>query len=118
MSMDGLIAEIQQEITDGIEDEGEDAFPGLNIGHRQSLAYTLGDGFSLVIRSVKGLQRRFTWRQLSNVVEQLRLFLIVGERNYCTKFHFWNGRWRWMGKHLGKGEIVLDIDGTEQVADE
>lgn len=86
MSMGGLIAVIQHDIAEAIEIEGEDAFPGLDPDQRQRLGYTLGDGFYLVMRSVKGSQIFFTWRQLSNVVEGLRLFLIVGERNYCTTF--------------------------------
>lgn len=118
MSMGGLIAVIQHDIAEAIEIEGEDAFPVLDIDHRQRLGYTLGDGFYLVVRSVKGSQRLFTWRQLSNVVEGLRLFLIIGERNYCTEFKFWDGPGRWRVEHLGSGGIVLDRSGAEEVADE
>lgn len=117
MSMGGLIAVIQHDIAEAIEIEGEDAFPGLDPDHRQRLGYTLGDGFWLGMQSVK--DSHFTWRQLRNVVEGLRLFLIVGERNYCTKFAFWDGPGSWSRQKLGSGGlVVLDESGAEEVADE
>lgn len=119
MSMGGLIAVLQQMITDDIVNEGEYAYPGLVDVYRQELAYRLGDGFYFFVHTPKGSQRVFTWRQLRNVVEGLRLFLIVGERNYCTKFQSWDGPWRWIhvGQELGEGGIVLDRNGAEKVAD-
>ena len=118
MSMGGLIAVVQDDIARAIEVEGEDAVPGLDIVHRQRLAYSLGDGFYLVMRNVEGSQRFFNWRQVSNVVEGLRLFLIVGERNYCTQFRFWDEPGPWREEELGVGGVVLERGGAEEVADE
>lgn len=112
MSMGGLIAVIQHDIAEAIEIEGEDEFPGLVDDHRQRVGETLGDGFYLIMSNAT--PRLFTWRQLSNVMEGLRLFLIVGERNYCVNFKFWDGP----GGRLGGGAILLGGDGADQVADE
>ncbi|CAF9941693.1 hypothetical protein IMSHALPRED_002850 [Imshaugia aleurites] len=114
MSMAGLIAVIQHSIIEGIERDGAEAFPGLDIVlDRQKFGWTLGDGFHSKIRSIQNSGRFFTWGQLQNVVEGLRLYLIVGERYYATAFNFWDGPGWWRRNPLGRGSIIVDRIGKE-----
>lgn len=117
MSMAGLIAVIQHAIVEGIDRDGEEAYPGLDmIADRQKFGWTLGDGFYFVIRSTKNTGRYFTWGQLRNVVEGLRLFLIVGERCYATVFNFWDGPGWWWKNPLGSGGFGVEKDGEVESA--
>lgn len=114
MSMGGLIAVMQHDILEGIERDGVEAFPGLNIlAGKQRVGWTLGDGFHFTIRCINRSGRYFTWGQLQNVVEGLRLFLIVGERYYSTTFNFWDGPGWWWKKPLGVGAFTMSGAGTE-----
>ena len=108
LSLGGLIAFIQHAIIEGIERDGEDAFPGLNIvENRQNFGWTLGDGFHFEMHNIKGSGTFFTWEQLKDVVEGLRLYLMVGERYYATMFSFWDGEKWWWRMPLGGGGFVI-----------
>ena len=117
LSLGGLIAFIQDEIVRGIDRYGEDAYPALNIvTEEQRFAWTLGDGFRFQIHSARSSGLFFTWRQLGNVVEGLRLFLVVGERPFATRFRFWDGPGWSSKRRLGGGAIVVDGNGSGEVA--
>ena len=108
-SLGGLIAIMQHETLRGINRYGEDAYPGLNIvTEEQRFGWTLGDGFHFEIHSVRFSGIFFTWRQLGNVVEGLRLFLVVGERPFATRFRFWDGLGWSSRRRLGGGAFVVD----------
>lgn len=110
MSLAGLIAVMEFEVVEGIDRDGEDAYPGLNIViDEQRFGWTLYEGFHFEVYSVRDSGRFFTWGQLSHVVEGLRLFLVVGERPFATKFKFWDGPGRWR-RELGGGAFVVDGD--------
>ena len=110
MSLAGLIAVMEFEVVEGINRDGEDAYPGLNIViDEQRFGWTLYEGFHFEVYSVRDSGRFFTWGQLSHVVEGLRLFLVVGERPFATKFKFWDGPERWR-RELGGGAFVVDGD--------
>lgn len=110
MSMAGLIAIIQHGIVEGIEGQGEDECPGIDwIHNRQRFVWRLDYGFYFEIHNVSGSGRYFTWGQLKDVVEGLRLYLVVGERSYSTKFHFWDGWWR---SRLGGGGFIVEEEGV------
>lgn len=118
MSLGGLVAIMQHAIVEGIGRDGEDAYPGLDmIADRQRFGWTLGDGFHFYIRNVERSGRYFTWEQVKNVVEGLRLFLIVGERYYATAFSFRDGPGSWWMMSLGFGGFVIDSDGEEEIFD-
>lgn len=109
MSMGGLIAVIQHAIDEGILRDGEEAFPGLDIiAGRQRFGWTLGDGFYFVVSNVEYTGIYFNWGNLKDVVEGLRLFLIVGERYYATAFNFWDGPGWWWRMQLGSGGFEID----------
>lgn len=119
MSLGGLIAVMQHAIVEGIERDGEDAYPGLDmIADEQRFGWTLGDGFHFRILSFRGTGIYFTWEQVKNVVEGLRLFLIVGERYYSTTFNFWDGPGWWWKTPLGFGGFKTDRDGKEKRFDQ
>lgn len=106
MDMSGLIAVIQHIISEGIENHGEGAYPGVNFfGGSQKFRYTLGDGIDFLVWNVRHSGEYFTWGQLQNVVEGLRLYLVVGERYYATAFNFWDGPGRWRHPNLGGGQL-------------
>lgn len=109
LSLGGLIAFIQHEIIEGINRDGEDAFPGLNIVEdEQKFGWTLGYGFHFEMHNLKGSGKYIKWEQVKNVVEGLRLYLMVGERYYATMFNFWDGV-RWGRMPLGYGGFVIDV---------
>lgn len=109
---------MQDAIAEGIESDGEDAFPSLNPFLQElRFGWMLGDGFYLVICNLERSGTFFNWRQLSNVVEGLRLFLVVGERPFATKFKFWDGPGRWR-RVLVEGEVLIYEDAVELNADE
>ena len=109
MNLGGLIAIMQHETLRGIDRYGEDAYPGLNIvTEEQRFGWTLGDGFHFEVHSVRLSGVFFTWRQLANVVEGLRLFLVVGERPFATRFRFWDGPGWSSRRRLGGGAFVVD----------
>lgn len=117
LSLGGLIAYVQDQIVEGINEHGEDSYPGLNIAtEEQRFGWALGDGFHFEIHSVRYSGRYFTWRQLRNMVEGLRLFLVVGERPFATRFLFWDGprAWRW---RMGGGGIVVDGAGVGETSE-
>ena len=95
--------------------DGEDAFPGLGAGFGGNQAYGrgLGDGFSFEVWNVRNSGRYFTWGQVGNVVEGLKLFLLEGERCYLTAFNFWDGPGWWRRNPLGHGGIVVERDREE-----
>lgn len=108
-----LIGYIQHCINESIEVDGEHAYPPIDLAQSQQLyLWTLGAGIYIVIENVKGSGRYFTWGQLKNVVEGLRLFLIEGQRYYKTAFTFWDGRWQPL---LGEGRFILEPDRDDEV---
>ena len=114
MTMGGLIAVVQHVIVEGIDEDGEEAFPATNIFlGQQTFEWTPGDGFYFQTHNVN-TGTFFTWGQLKNVVEGLRLFLIVGERYYGTAFTFWDGPGWWRRRPLGVGGLWLDINRKEE----
>ena len=105
--MGGLIAVAQHEVERGIERDGADFFPGID-GLEQKIGWSLGDGFTFVLHNnYEVVDQFFTWQQARNVVEGLRLYLIVGERFYATEFAFWDGP-RLFRFALGGGGIVVN----------
>lgn len=115
MTMGGLMAVVQHVIIEGINENGEEAFPATNIFlGEQIFEWTLGDGYYFQTRNLK-TGTFFTWGQLKNVVEGLRLFLIVGERYYATDFSFWDGPGWWRRRPLGFGGLWLDMNRKELI---
>ena len=70
------------------------------------------------MHNVKGTGVFFTWGQLKDVVEGLRLFLMVGERYYATAFNFWVGSQWWWRMPLGGGGVWIDREGEGDIADQ
>ena len=117
LSLGGLIAVMQHEILRGINQYGEDTYVGFNIlAYGQRFQWTLGDGFHFEIHNVKSSNRFFTWKQLENVVEGLRLFLVVGERPFAPRFRFWDGAGWSRTRTLGDGGFVGDRVGSGEIA--
>lgn len=117
MSMGGLIAVIQHAIVEGIDEDGEEHHPNIDLlADEQNFEWTLGDGFYFQISSVADTGRYFTWGQLKDVVEGLRLYLITGDKYYATAFNFWDGP-RWWGRlPLGGGGFWVDRDRKEEIS--
>ena len=78
-------------------------FPEDNDG-RQRFGKTLHDGIDLEIWNVGGM-RYFTWEMLRSLMEGLRLYLVVGGRNYQCSFTFDIG-----GDTIGQGRLVSSDD--------
>ena len=113
MSLGGLLAVVQDIISEGIRVDGEDAHPGVDpLFMYQTVDYSLGDGFRLVVDSRLPATSFFTLAQLRNVVRGLELYLVEGGRPYATVFSFWDGPRSWWTSPLGHGAVAL---GNEEV---
>lgn len=117
--MGGLIATVQYFIDQGIENYGLEGYPGIvQLTGIQEFGYTLGDGCHFYIRNVKGSGRYFTWEQARNVLEGLRLYLIVGERFYATSFGFWDGPGTLGNSPLGGGGLRVGGEPLDELVEE
>ncbi len=100
MDMRGLIAVAQHEISEVLEEIGPGHLYPISVATGQQwYDCDLGYGIELWVQNLKG-GRYFLWDDLSDVVEGLRSYLIVGERFRRTYFQFWRG-----AVHLGSGSI-------------
>lgn len=83
---------------------GNTVYP-LDANGRQIFAQ-LGFGIQLRIENIAP-QPLFTYRMLYEVVEGLRLFLVVGKRNWEVWFKVWNGLGNWpdRGDPVAKGAV-------------
>ena len=74
--------------------------------HGRQIFAQLGFGIQLRIENVAP-QPLFTYRMLYEVVEGLRLFLVVGKRNCEVWFKVWNGLGEWpdRGDPVAKGAV-------------
>ena len=119
MSMGGLIAVIQHAIVEGIEEDGEEHLPNIDpLSGLQRFDWTLGDGFYFQIMNILGTGRYFTWGQMKDVVEGLRLYLMIGKKYYATAFSFWVGPGWWRRLPLGAGGLWVDRDRKEEIANQ
>lgn len=110
---------MQHSIREGIIRDGGDAFPGLNmVEEEQRFGWGLDYGFHFEMHSIRESGRFFTWEEVWDVVEGLRLYLVVGERCFATVFNFWDGgRW-WWRVPLGGGGFVVDGEGKGEVVEQ
>ena len=118
LSLGGLLAVVQDIISESIREDGEDAHPGVDPYFMyQTVAYSLGDGFRLKVYSRLPATTLFTLGQLRNVVRGLELYLVEGERPYATVFSFWDGPRSWWTSPLGHGAVALGNEDVE-IADQ
>ena len=88
MDMRGLIAISQAIIKETIEAIGPHHILPVSPNGEQEFYRELGDGIEFFVQNVRPFEY-FTWDTLGEVVEGLRLYLIVGERYRQTYFNFW-----------------------------
>ena len=74
--------------------------------HGRQVFEMLGFGIQLRVENVAP-ERLFTYRMLYEVVEGLRLFLVVGRRNWEVRFWVWNGVGEWpdRGEPVARGAV-------------
>ena len=103
-NLHSLILYAKATVIEGMEEHGVNAlYPTYNTNVQQFS--TLGINCKLWVRNLRDGERRFTWGQLYNVVEGLRLYLVQGGRNYETRFAFANS-----GPRLGHGRVYNMVD--------
>lgn len=82
-------------LSDAVIQEGIDQFGRHTLypqgPHLLQLYSQLGFGIEIRIHDIRETPHLFTWQNLKETVEGLRLYLVEGKRFYETHFMFWNG---------------------------
>ena len=105
-------------IQHGINVHGRDAlFPAMGDNHRQQFSE---HGLGTVQLDVSDFRagNQFSWGDLWNVVEGLRLYLLEGGRSFETHFTFWEepeAVSHRLHRKLGQGRIVRGSPNVEKV---
>ena len=110
--LQSLLLSAKGRILDGFEDHGRTSVYPVQAGIGRQVFYQLGFGIQITINNLEEDDLFFTWQQLYEVVEGLRLYLVQGGRSYVTYFQFWNGpgkfpEFDWEGSRppLGRGSV-------------